>query len=72
MVKTRNLVKLIREENEKEVESLATFVHGSLCALHTLSLFYNLRRRNYKDSLVHGLVATYDLFATLKHYRRVK
>ncbi len=61
-------------ENEllKEQEGFATFVHGALCGLHSLSVLYNLKKRNYTDAIIHGVVAIYDLGATLHHRNKKK
>ena len=43
------------QDAEKELNNLAVFVHGSLSALHTLGMIYNLKRKNYLASVIHGV-----------------
>ena len=38
----------------KELNNLAIFTHGALFALHTLGMFYNLKRKNYLAASIHG------------------
>ncbi len=57
------------ERRIKEHEKFAAFVHGGAFAYHALGVFYNLKKKNYIDMSIHGLVAVYDLFATFKHYK---
>lgn len=54
---------------QREWEVIAAAVHGALLALHLLGLFYNLRRRNRADSIVHGLACIYDGACVVKHIR---
>lgn len=51
---------------------LAAGVHGALCALHTLGLVYNLRRRNHGDALVHALALAYDVRSTAHHVQAAR
>jgi hypothetical protein len=55
---------------ERELETLACFVHGALAALHALGALYNARLRNHLDTAVHSLACAYDVHAALKHYDR--
>ncbi len=59
------------EEKTKEgsLQEIAVFVHGTLFGLHSLGIYYNLRRRRYVDAAVHMAIATYDLVSTFKHMR---
>lgn len=59
--------------DEREIETLAVFVHGALAFGHVLSLVYNLRRarRVDLDVIAHGLAAIYDVAAARKHSRRL-
>lgn len=59
-------------KHEQEIEILAVFVHGSLAALHGLAFFYNLRRGNTFDVVMHGAAFAYDLYATADHMRDAK
>lgn len=68
----KNLIDMLKKENKKELEGLSTFVHGGLCAGHLLGLFYNLKRKNYADAAIHGVVAVYDCLSTLYHYKEAK
>lgn len=53
------------------METIAVFVHGALAALHVLGMIYNLRKGNKSDLVAHGLAATYDVYATAKHMKRI-
>lgn len=57
---------------ERELETLACFVHGALAALHLLGALYNARQRNHVDAIVHAAVCAYDVHAALQHYDRSK
>lgn len=57
------------KHTDRQVETLATFVHGSLSTLHALGLVYNLNRRQWKHAAIHALVMVYDFTATLHHSR---
>lgn len=52
-----------------EVHSLGTFVHGVLSGFHALGLFYNLRRRNRWDVVVHAAAFGYSVRAAVHHAR---
>jgi hypothetical protein len=54
----------------KEVEVLASFVHGALASLHALGAVFNIRRGNKADAMIHIFVFLYDLWATHEHTRR--
>jgi hypothetical protein len=58
-------------KSERELQTLACFVHGVLVAFHSLGLLYNLKRRNYGDAAIHTLAGGYDLWATHKHWKAV-
>ena len=60
------------EDEIKQTEVLATFLHGNLFGLHTLGIVYNLKKRNYIDAAIHTVVGIYDLYATIKHYKDTK
>jgi hypothetical protein len=57
-------------KHEREMETIAVFVHGALAALHILGMIYNARKGNKLDTVCHGLAAGYDIYATQKHMRR--
>lgn len=59
-------------KDERHVEKLATYVHGSLTTLHTIALLHNIRRRNWIDTAVHGTFIVYDLVSTYRHYTYIK
>ena len=42
------------ENTKEELNKLAAFVHGSLFALHTLGMFYNLKKKNWIPASIHG------------------
>lgn len=58
-------------KHEREMETLAVFVHGLLAGLHTLGAIYNWRKGNRVDTAMHGVAAVYDVWATSKHMRRI-
>jgi len=60
------------DKSERQLQVLATFVHGVLASFHGLGLIYNLRRKNYKDTAVHFVVLTYDALCTYSHYKTIK
>lgn len=55
---------------ERELEVLATFVHGSLAALHVLGVVFNARRGNRGEAAVHLAAAAFDVWAMQRHSRR--
>jgi hypothetical protein len=57
-------------KHEREMETIAVFVHGALASLHILGMIYNWRKGNKADVIAHGLAAGYDVYATQKHMRR--
>lgn len=59
----------VQQPEEREMQILAAFVHGTLCSMHLLGLVYNLRRRNGFDSTVHALGVIYDSVSTYKHIK---
>lgn len=58
-------------KHEREMETIAVFVHGALASLHLLGMIYNWRKGNKIDTVAHCLAAGYDVYATQKHMRRV-
>ena len=60
------------DKHEKELQSLAIYVHGVLTGLHALGIIYNLRKRNWIDVAAHSGAAAYDLWATSKHIKALK
>lgn len=68
-----NLEKKVLELTDSEVmmESLGSFVHGTLFSLHALGVAYNLKKRNWVDAGIHASVAAYDAMATYRHAKRV-
>lgn len=57
--------------NDREIETLAVFVHGAAAGLHALGFFFNARRGQKFDAAVHALVFVYDVVAVVKHARRI-
>lgn len=55
-----------------EIQALATFVHGSLAALHGLGVVYNAARGNRKDAIIHAAAFTYDCACTVRHFKAIK
>lgn len=53
----------------RELESLAMYVHGALAFGHALGLVYNVRKKNKADSVAHGLALAYDLWAAYRHWQ---
>ena len=56
-------------EMARELEILAAVVHGGLAFGHALGLFYNVKRKNRLDAVVHGAALAYDVWAVYKHAR---
>ena len=56
-----------KEHVGEEIESIASFVHGSLFGLHVLGIYYHARRGKYLNAAVHTAVATYDLISFIRH-----
>ncbi|HEY2931493.1 MAG TPA: hypothetical protein VGK99_07075 [Acidobacteriota bacterium] len=54
-------------KGERDLQSLAIFVHGALASLHMLGVIYNLRRKNWAQAGIHGAAAAYDAWATSNH-----
>ncbi len=52
---------------EKSSQELAGFTHGILFGLHTLAVYYNLRRGRPKSAIVHAAVAIYDATSLYRH-----
>jgi hypothetical protein len=57
----------IQVKAERDIESLAAFVHGVLAGLHALGMVYNIKRRNWFDVAAHSAAMSYDIWATAKH-----
>ena len=57
---------------ERDIQSLAIFVHGVLASLHTLGVIYNLRRKNWLQAGFHTMAAAYDAWATSEHMIAVR
>ena len=56
-----------RGEEMREIHLLATFVHGSLSALHFLGSIYNLRRKSWWDFGIHVGATLYSVKSALHH-----
>lgn len=56
-------------EHRKELETLATFVHGGLFIGHCLGVAWNLKRGNPKSTLFHLGASLFDLFSTFIHLK---
>lgn len=57
---------------DRQLQELGVFVHGILVGLHLLGVAYNAKRRNWGDVMLHGVAATYDLWAVSKHLRALE
>lgn len=55
------------KDTVRELNNLAAFVHGSLCALHGLGMFYNLKRKNYQAAVIHGVTGIWDFVCAVGH-----
>ena len=60
------------DKSERELEGLATKVHGALGALHGLAVVYNLKRRNWRDAAIHAGFLVYDAAASYQHHKYKK
>ena len=58
--------------NEKEIQTLAAFVHGALSSLHALGAIYNFKRKNYSAAMIHTAVGVWDCVATFQHIKKSK
>jgi hypothetical protein len=59
--------------NERDhLEELGVFVHGMLASFHLLGVVYNMRKRNWSDTIIHGCGVIYDTVAVTKHMRRLQ
>lgn len=58
--------------DRKDLHFTALFIHAVLFSLHTVGSLYNLRRKNYWQSLIHGSVAAYDLWAVNQHRKELE
>ena len=61
-----------RTNGNYELQELGVFVHGALASLHALGIAYNLRKKNYGQSLIHLVVMGYDIWAARNHYNEIK
>lgn len=59
-------------KSERQLQALATFVHGALASLHALGFVYNIKRGNKLDSIAHATAFLYDMASTKKHYDAIK
>jgi hypothetical protein len=55
------------KDDNRDLHTFASFVHGSLFSLHALGFVYNLKRGNYKTAIFHGGAAMFDLICTKEH-----
>lgn len=55
---------------DRELHTLAAFVHGSLVALHVLGCLYNVKRRNRWDVLAHTAAAIYSVRSVRVHLKQ--
>lgn len=51
----------------KNEQQIATFVHGSLFALHMLGAVYNYKTGGKKATIIHTVAGAWDLLAALEH-----
>lgn len=56
----------------RQLEELATFVHGALATLHLLAAAYHLRRQHRLEGVLHLAAATYDVVSAQRHLRRAR
>lgn len=59
----------MKHHPERQLQTLGIFVHGVLAGLHVLGIAYNAKRKNWFDVGMHGVAATYDVYAVAKHMR---
>lgn len=59
------------DENREDrfMEELAGSVHAVLAAFHLLGIVYNIRKKNWLDVVVHGVVCAYDAVASYRHMK---
>lgn len=58
-------------KNDREVDTLAAFVHGALAFGHMLGFLYNARRRNTPQTVIHLGALVFDCYATYTHVKDV-
>jgi hypothetical protein len=61
----------MKPKAELQMAELSVFVHGALTTLHILGIIYNMRRKNWFDSVMHFSAATYDCWAVNKHMKDI-
>jgi len=50
-----------------ELHDISSFVHGTLFGLHSLGVYYNIKKHRYLDAAIHAGIATYDLVCAVRH-----
>jgi hypothetical protein len=59
-------------KSERELHTLAVFVHGSLSTLHGLGAVYNARRSNNWQCWAHLAGLAFSVYATVHHIKETK
>lgn len=54
-------------EKKVEIHDIAGFVHGALFGLHSIAIYYNLKKGRYIDAAIHTGIAIYDITAAVRH-----
>jgi hypothetical protein len=57
----------LSKTDSKELNNLAIFTHGTLFALHSLGMVYNLKKRNYMAACIHGATGAWDFVCGIAH-----
>lgn len=60
------------DAGERQLQVLGVFVHGMLTFGHLLGIVFNARRKNWFDVSAHSAAMTYDVWAAMKHARRLQ
>lgn len=60
------------KSEEQELHIIASFVHGALVSLHLLGIFYNVRRKNWWEAVVHAGAGAFSLNAINEHQKEIK
>mgnify|MGYP001581070789 CR=1 FL=1 len=56
-------------DDRKDLHFMAGMVHTALFCGHIVGVVYNLKRKNAPQTLIHGLVALFDLYCINDHRR---
>jgi hypothetical protein len=63
---------MAKPKAERQMAELGVFVHGVLASFHLLGLVYNVRRKNWPETVAHSAALTFDAYAVRKHIRQVR